>query len=161
MAKYLGIIFFLFFFGCKINSKTIIQPEKLNLEQIKFNTVTKNIIFENEKIGNDYDEMTKIINYWFDNKVKSNGFDGSLNIVVRNIDINEELREDYYKFIINLDFEFIEIYQKLNQTKKYSVKVKEYGDIKGNFSIKDQENISSNVMHKSLVNLSKKLMSLI
>lgn len=161
MAKYLGIIFFLFFFGCKINSKTIIQPEKLNLEQIKFNTVTKNIIFENEKIGNDYDEMTKIINYWFDNKVKSNGFDGSLNIVVRNIDINEELRKDYYKFIINLDFEFIEIYQKLNQTKKYSVKVKEYGDIKGNFSIKDQENISSNVMHKSLVNLSKKLMSLI
>ena len=161
MAKYLGIIFFLFFFGCKINSKTIIQPEKLNLEQIKFNTVTKNIIFENEKIGNDYDEMTKIINYWFDNKVKSNGFDGSLNIVVRNIDINEELRKDYYKFIINLDFEFIEVYQKLNQTKKYSVKVKEYGDIKGNFSIKDQENISLNVMHKSLVNLSKKLMSLI
>ena len=161
MARYLSIIFFLFFFGCEINSKTIIKPEKLNFEKIKFNTVSKNITFEDIEIGKDYEKMSKIINYWFDNKVKTNGFDGSLHVAVRNLEISKELKKDFYKFTINVDFEFIEKIPKLNQTKKYKIEIKEYGEIKGNFSINDQENISINVMHEILVSLTEKLLLLI
>ncbi len=39
MVRYLSVLVFLFF-GCEINSKQIIKPEKFTYDAIKFNSVS-------------------------------------------------------------------------------------------------------------------------
>ena len=61
-----------------MNSKQIIKPEKFTYDTIKFNAVSK--ILENEFKANssDHEIMSEIIQYWFDNRIKTDGFDGNL-----------------------------------------------------------------------------------
>ena len=77
MAKYLTILFLIFFIGCEINSEQLIQSESINFENIKFNTVSKNLNFSNSQIGNDVDYTKKLITNWF-NKNISQSFGNSL-----------------------------------------------------------------------------------
>ena len=57
--------------------------------------------------------------------------------------------------------ELIEKTQDLKRNKTYKVNSSEYGEISGSFSIKDQENLSLNIMHQSIDSVSKKLLELI
>ncbi len=161
MARYLAFAFWLILFGCEMNGKQIVKPEKFNFDEIKFNSVSKKLIFDNfdESINNS--EIKQIINYWFNNKIKTDGFDGSLSVVVKDIKTEEIKKNDYFKFLLSMKIEFIEKNDDLNRSKTLTIKVSEYGDILGNFSINDQENLEINIIHKSLNNVSKKIKDLI
>lgn len=157
MVRYLIILFLFTFIGCEMNGKQIIKPEKFNFDLVKFNTVSKKLIFENSEKSTDAEDMKKIINYWFDNKIKTNGFNGSLNIFVKNINTQKIKKDEYFKFIIEITFVFEEKSDVLSQKKTSTVRVSDYGEINGNFSIKDQENLTINIMHQSLENVTNKL----
>lgn len=158
MVKYL-IILLPLFFGCETNSKQIIKPEKFTYDIAKFNSVSKSLYNEFKFNSTDHQIISDIIQYWFDNRIKTNGFDGDLHIHVRNINFNREKKQDYYKFSVLLTLEFIE--QKSSISKKvYKINSNEYGEISGSFSIKDQENLDINIMHKSFENISLKLKEL-
>jgi hypothetical protein len=146
--------------GCEINGKQIIKPEKFTYDQIKFNTVSKKLIFENLDDGLDIENMKSILRYWFDNKIKTDGFDGNLNLNIKNITTQKIRKDNYFKFLIKVSLQFEETHNDLNRTKTFIISVSEYGEISGSFSIKDQENIELNVMHKSLDSVSKKLLEL-
>ena len=49
----------------------------------------------------------------------------------------------------------------LSRNKKYAISAQEFGDIKGSFSINDQERLTINIMYQSLTNISKKLEELV
>ena len=83
--------------------------KKFIFEEVSFDSVTKRIVFKDFKDDPDINDMKKIINYWFDNKIKTNGFDGALEVKVNNIDIHKLKSSDYFKVSIKLAFEFIEI----------------------------------------------------
>jgi hypothetical protein len=146
--------------GCEINGKQIIKPEKFSYDQIKFNTVSKKITFENLDDDLDINNMKNILRYWFDNKIKTDGFDGNLNLNIKNITTQKIRKDNYFKFLIKVSLQFEETHNNLNRTKAFIINVSEYGEISGSFSIKDQENIELNVMHKSLDSVSKKLLEL-
>ena len=55
MVNYLKVLFFIFFIGCEIKSEQLIKSENVNFENVKFNTVTKNLNFSNTQIENDVD----------------------------------------------------------------------------------------------------------
>lgn len=161
MVRYIVLLFLLIFFGCEMNGEQIIKPQDLNFDNLKFNVVSKKLYNNYLNDTPNHQKISQIIDYWFSNKVKSNGFDGSLEIIIKKIDIKEIKEKDYYKFSIRLEMDLIE--KKLDpiQNKTYEVKASEYGEISGSFSIKDQEKISLNTMHKSLFSISKKVLELI
>ena len=157
MVRIISLFLFFIFMGCEMNSKQIIKPEKFTYDTIKFNAVSK--ILENKFENNspDHKILSEIIQYWFDNRIKTDGFDGNLSVNVKQIQFDREKKQDYYKFSITLSLEFIEKKSSTN-IKTYNVNTKEYGEIVGSFAIKDQDNLDINLMHKSLESISSKLL---
>ena len=159
MVRTISLFLFLIFIGCEINSKQIIKPEKFTFEIVKFNAVSKILYNELKTNSSDHEIISEIIQYWFDNRIKTDGFNGSLSVNVKQIQFYREKKQDYYKFSISLSLEFIEKKSSTN-TKTYNVNTNEYGEIVGSFSIKDQDNLDINLMHKSLESISSKLLEI-
>ncbi len=61
---------------------------------------------------------------------------------------------------LHLIIEFKEVSQDLNKEKIYKVNVSEFGQIKGSFSINDQEALTLNTMHRVLNSVSNKILEL-
>ena len=156
MVRIISLILIFFFIGCEMNSKQIIKPEKFTYDTIKFDAVSKKLENSFKTNSSDNEIMSEIINYWFDNRIKTDGFDGNLSVNVKQTQFEREKKQDYYKFSVSLSLEFIETKSSTN-IKTYNVKSNEYGEISGNFSIKDQDNLDINLMHKALESISSKL----
>ena len=54
-----------------MNSKQIIKPEKFKYEVVKFKAVSKILNNEFNNNDSDYQIMSEIIKYWFDNRIKN------------------------------------------------------------------------------------------
>lgn len=156
MVRTLGLFLTFIFIGCEMNSKQIIKPEKFTYDIVKFNTVSKILENKFEANSSDHEIMNEIIQYWFDNRIKIDGFDGNLFVNVKQIQFDREKKQDYYKFSISLSLEFIEKKSSTN-IKTYNVNSNEYGEIVGSFAIKDQDNLDINLMYKSLESITSKL----
>ena len=104
MARYVILFLSMLLLGCEINGKQIIKPEKFTYDQIKFNTVSKKLIFENLDDGLDIENMKSILRYWFDNKIKTDGFDGNLNLNIKNITTQKIRKDNYFKFLIKVKY---------------------------------------------------------
>ena len=157
MVKHLALSFLILLVGCEMNSEQLIKSKNINFENIKFNAVTKDLNFTNNQEGPDIDLSKNLIKYWFDNNVKTDGFDGNLIVNVTSIKINKIKKDDYYRFEIDLIIEFIETNDVLNKRKIYKINSIEYGDIEGSFSIKDTENLNKNIISNCLKNINQKV----
>ena len=156
MVRIIGLFLMFIFIGCEMNSKQIIKPEKFTYEIVKFNAVSKKLENSLKKDSPDHEIMSEIIDFWFDNRVKTDGFDGHLSVNVKQIQFDREKKQDYYKFSVFLSLEFIETKSSIN-IKTYNVKSNEYGEISGSFAINDQDNLDINLMYKTLESISSKL----
>ena len=156
MVRTLSIFFIFIFIGCEMNSKQIIKPEKFTYDTVKFNAVSKKLENEFKANSSDHETMSEIIQYWFDNRIKTDGFDGNLQVNVKQIQFDREKTKDYYKFSVSISLEFIEKKSSTN-IKTYNVNSNEFGEITGSFAIKDQDTLDLNLMHKSLESISLKL----
>ena len=157
MVKYLTLFFFILLIGCEINSEQLIKSENINFENIKFNAVSKDLKFTNSQEGPEVETTKKLVKEWFNNNVKIDGFDGNLSINVTSIEVNKIIKDEYYRFEININIEFLEINELLNKRKIYKINSIEYGDIKGSFSIKDTENLNKNIISNSLRSINQKV----
>ena len=160
MARYLSLLVSFYLFGCNLNSEQLVNLEKYTFDEIKFNAVSKNLSFENSVSEIEGDIAKKEIQNWFNNKIKTDGLEGKLSIVVDPIKIKKIKYDEYYKFEINLSMKFSEINKILNSERVYKVNSIEFGEIKGSFTIKDQDNLNINIIRKSLDNIGKKLISI-
>ena len=140
-----------------MNSEQLIKSENINIENIKFNAVSKDLKFTNIEEGPWVETTKKLVKDWFNNNVKIDGFDGNLSINVTSIVINKIKEDEYYRFEINISIEFLETNEVLNKRKIYKINSIEYGDIEGSFSIKDTENLNKNIITNSLKTISQKV----
>lgn len=156
MVRFIVIIFSFLFMGCEMNNDRVVKPEKVTFDFIKFNAVSK--AFNNALVNDspDHKIMSDIIESWFQNKIKTDGFEGDLLVNVKNIEFEREKKQDYYKFSVSLSLEFIEQLS-TNTKNNYIVSANEYGEITGSFSIKDQDTLDLNLMNQSLNAVSLKL----
>ena len=76
---------------------------------------------------------------------------------VTSIEINKIKKDEYYRFEIDISIEFLETNEVLNKRKIYKINSIEYGDIEGNFSIKDTENLNKNIIANSLISINQKV----
>ena len=162
MARYLSLLVSFYLFGCNLNSEQLVNIDKYTFDEVKFNAVSKNLSFDNLDIdtNTDVNIAKKVIQNWFDSKIKTDGLEGKLNVVVDPIKIKKTKYDEYYKFEINLSMKFSETNKILNSEKVYKVNSIEFGEIKGSFTIKDQDNLNINIIRKSLDNIGKKLISI-
>ena len=157
MVKYLILFSSILLIGCEINSEQLIKSENINFENIKFNAVSKNLKFTNIQEGPEVETTKRLVEDWFNNKVKIDGFDGNLTINATSIETNKIKKDGYYRFEIDISIEFLEKNEVLNKRKIYKINSIEYGDIEGNFSIKDTENLNKNIISNSLKSINQKV----
>ena len=157
MVKHLTLFLFILLIGCEMNSEQLIKSENINFENIKFNAVSKNLKFTNIQEGPEVETTKRLVEDWFNNKVKIDGFDGNLTINVTSIETNKIKKDGYYRFEIDISIEFLEKNEVLNKRKIYKINSIEYGDIEGNFSIKDTENLNKNIISNSLKSINQKV----
>ena len=157
MVKYLILFSSILLIGCEINSEQLIKSENINFENIKFNAVSKDLKFTNIQEGPEVEVTKRLVEEWFNNNVKIDGFDGNLSINVTSIDINKIKKDEYYRFEIDISIEFLETNEVLNKRKIYKINSIEYGDIEGSFSIKDTENLNKNIILNSLKSINQKV----
>ena len=160
MVKHLTLLLFVLLIGCEMNSEQLIKSENINFENIKFNAVSKDLKFTNIEEGPEVETTKKLVKDWFNNNVKIDGFDGNLNINVTSIKINKIKKDEYYRFEISINIEFLETNEILNKRKIYKINSIEYGDIEGSFSIKDTENLNKNIISRSLKSINQKILSM-
>ena len=157
MVKHLTLFLFILLIGCEMNSEQLIKSENINFENIKFNAVSKDLKFTNIQEGPEVETTKRLVENWFNNNVKIDGFDGNLTINVTSIEINKIKKDEYYRFEIDISIEFLETNEVLNKRKIYKINSIEYGDIEGNFSIKDTENLNKNIISNSLKSINQKV----
>lgn len=90
MVRIISIFLIFIFIGCEMNSKQLIKPEKFTFDTIKFNAVSKNLYNEFKTNSKDHEIMSDIIQYWYENRIKTDGFDGNLNVNVKKIQFDRE-----------------------------------------------------------------------
>lgn len=159
MVRTLSLFLIFIIIGCEMNGKQIIKPENFTYDTVKFNAVSKKLENRLEGDSADHEIISEIIKYWFDNRIKTDGFEGKLIANIKQIQFNREKKQNYYKFSVSLSMEFIEKKSSTN-IKTYNVNSNEYGEISGSFSIKDQDSLDINLMHKALKSISSKLTEL-
>ena len=151
------IFYFLFFIiitGC--NKPAISFDQSSNqFEEIKFNVVEK--VFANNT--NSPENVNKLLNYWFDNKIKIDGFDGSLKFIVTDYLENESLINNGKKIDIILKFKVTIDQPSKTSSRKISGEVTSYGSLTGDFSIKEFESLIENTQENLIYQLSRDLKS--
>ncbi|MDC3146852.1 hypothetical protein OA857_04045 [Alphaproteobacteria bacterium] len=160
MVKKLAVFLFILFIGCEMNSEQLIKNENITYENIIFNTVSKDLIFIHNQEGPEVEIAKQLINKWFSNNIKIDGFDGNLSVRVTSIDINKIKKNEYYRFEINLNIEFLETNETLNKRKIYKINSLEFGEINGSFSISDMENLNTNTIYKSLNKINQNIIDM-
>jgi len=137
MVRYLIFLSF-FIFSCS-NSDSIVK-QSYNFDQVFFDVVEKKIIYE----GEIPDYLKSITKNWFDNDVKLDGIDGTMEKKLLNYKENISNISDGKKIELFMNFEvFI---QKNNNSTKQSIKgdVSTYSTITGSFALKEIDTLISN-----------------
>ena len=142
----------IFIINCSNNAQTI-NSSQFNFDTIFFDVVEKQIIL-NEKIPQHSKEL---FNYWFNEKVKINGFTGKL--ILNITDYNEKISEipDGKRFDANLNF-LIEL-KKGSKEDTFTGQVNSYGSVTGDFSLNDFDRIVKNAQNDLVVRFAEKLNS--
>ena len=137
MVRYLIFLSF-FIFSCS-NSEYVVK-QSYNFDQVFFDVVEKKIIYE----GEIPDYLKSITKNWFDNDVKVEGIDGTMEMKLLNYKENISNISDGKKIELFMNFEvFI---QKNNNSTKQSIKgdVITYSTITGSFALEEIDTLISN-----------------
>lgn len=70
-------------------------------------------------------------------------------------------KDNYFKFSIDISIEFNLKSLKLGKTQIHNVTSSEFGEIKGSFSINEQEELIIETMYRSISGVSKKILKII
>ena len=154
MKKLLFIALIFFIVGCNAN-EPLIDPLKPEFETISFDVVQKELIIDEDLPDN----LKKLISQWFDEKVKINGFDGSMTFNISNYLQEISLIDNGKRVDLKLSFNLVLKKSLLSQKKIVNGNVSSYGTLTGNFSLKDFETVITNTQTNLVQRLSKDLNS--
>ena len=156
MVKYLIIFSLLFITACQKEVLLVEKYESFN-KPIFINTVQKNLNLNAVSQGPYSDDFLFLLTYWVDNNIKTNGFDGLLEINLVSIVSSQVSIENGVRFQIDLDLDFIISKSALDNKTLIKFKGNEFSEILGQFSLNDKNIEVNNVMNKLIDRLSNKL----
>ena len=160
MARYIIIALIFFVTSCK-TTEQLIKPNNDKIDIISFDAVTKSLEFKDYE-QNQLNSIGKQLIYeWYNQQIKTNGFDGSLKVIVTNLDTDVEKKDDYFRVTANISIEFNLDNNTLSSKRSLNVSASEFSEISGKFSILDQENLSANTLKATLKKITIELNNLI
>lgn len=157
LFKMIKIIFFiagLFIVGCKTN-ESFINPLKPQFENISFDVVQKTLIIEAILPK----QLEYLLNQWFQQNIKIDGFDGDMKFVVSNFTQEISTISDGKRVDVSLKFEVILNKPSLSQTKFIEGNISSFGTLTGNFSLSEFDTVIQNTQSDLIIRLSRDLKS--
>lgn len=152
MYKLVAILFFLL--GCS-NSSSEMNFISNDIDEVKFDVVEKQIIFQ----GAIPDNIKKYFEYWFNEKVKVDGFNGKVIIDITNYEESISKIDDGKKIEISLDVSISMENKAQSKLNNYLLTIREFGTITGDFSMNDLDALKISLQKNSLSSLSKNINS--
>lgn len=147
-------IYFFFLIGCSDVSLSI-DEKKPQFEEIFFDVVEKKLILDDRLPKN----IKNLASDWYDNKVKTSGFDGKMTFEIYGYQenifniVNGKKAELSIKFVVKIEN------SPLTKRKIIEGDVSAYGTITGDFSLNDFDVIIKNAQADLIIILSKDLKS--
>lgn len=154
MNKTLFLILGLFMISCNAN-ESFIDINKPKFQNISFDVVQKQLIIQPDLP----DHLHNLINQWFDQKVKINGFDGNMIFTVSNFEQNVTPISDGKKVDLSLSFNVFLKKPSFSREKLINGKVSSYGTLTGNFSLSEFDTVIINTQSDLILRLSRDLKS--
>lgn len=150
---FFAIISFLFF-ACN-NTGLTLDQNGIYMEQTTFDVVEKKLEIRAVLPKN----LESNIDFWFDNKVKINGFEGEMKFIISEYleeisSINNGKRVD-----VSLSFNVILNHPSLSRTKTIRGNVSSYGTLTGSFSLAEFDTVIQNTQNDLVLRLSRDLNS--
>ena len=159
MARFIIVLFIFFITSCK-TTEQIVKANKDQIDNISFDAVTKTLEFNHYEQSQLNNIGKQLIYDWYNDKIKTDGFEGSLKVIITNLETITEKREDYFKVMANISMQFKLESNTLSSKKSFNLSASEFSEITGNFSISDQENLSANTLNAVLNKITIELNSL-
>ena len=154
MSKlYLFLIAF-YITSCTAN-ETLVDQVQTKFEIISFEVVQKNLIVEQEIPIH----LEKLINQWFNEKVKINGFDGDMTFIITNYNQIITKTNDGKRVDASMSFRVKLNKPTLSSKKTIEGKVSSYGVLEGGFSLNDFDTVIQNTQSDLIIRLSRDLKS--
>ena len=152
MRNFFFIIFTLIFVSCSAK-ESLIDPINPQFGTISFDVVQKELILKIDIPSN----LKNLINQWFDNKVKINGFDGQMTFTINDYREETSTIVDGKRVNIFLSFSLILTKPTLSQKKYVEGSVTSFGTLTGDFSLNDFEVVIQNTQSDLIMRLSRDL----
>ena len=157
MVKYLIILLLFILTGCQRELPTNIDKYQTDNKEIFFNVVQKNLTFTENSQSIYLNLIKKYINNWYENDIKVNGFDGTLNVEITKISSYESIVQNGVKIEITLSLEFKISKTALNSERIIYLNGSEFGELTGSFSLNDKAIEVENIIKRLINNFSLKL----
>ena len=154
MNKIFLILIAFYISSCVANEPSI-DNIQTDFQSITFDVVQKELIIE-KKIPN---HLKMLINKWFDEKVKINGFDGNMTFTITNFNQETSFISNGKRIDATLSFKVNLNKPTLSRKKIIEGTVSSYGTIEGDFSLSDFETVIQNTQSDLIIRLSRDLKS--
>lgn len=149
------LILIAFYISSCVANESFIDNIQTDFQSITFDVVQKELIIE-KKIPN---HLKILINKWFDEKVKINGFDGNMTFTITNFNQETSFISNGKRIDATLSFKVNLNKPTLSRKKIIEGTVSSYGTIEGDFSLSDFETVIQNTQSDLIIRLSRDLKS--
>lgn len=154
LKKLIYIYMIIFFISSLLHSNTL-DRSNVTFETIKFDVVSKKIFYDNTLDR----EIQVFLQKFFDNNVKVNGFEGNMELFINNYIENTDYIDKGKKIEISLEFILNINKSLLSEKKTLKGVINSYGNMTGNFSLNDFDDLKRNIKLELVSRFSKKLKS--
>ncbi len=151
----LFLVFITLYISSCVANEPLIDNVQTEFQTITFDVVQKELIVE-KKIPN---YLKTLINKWFNDKVKINGFDGNMTFTITNFNQETSLISNGKRVDANLSFRLILSKPTFSRKKIIDGTVSSYGTIEGDFSLSDFDTVIQNTQSDLIMRLSRDLKS--
>ena len=154
MSKLIFIIWGFFVLGCQANV-SIIDTVQSDFENVTFDVVQKQLVIDAELP----DHVQMLISKWFNQSVKTDGFDGDMKFIIS--DFNQDISsiDDGKRVDASLSFKALLNKPSLSQTKVIDGSASSFGELTGNFSLAEFDTVILNTQTDLILRLSRDLKS--
>lgn len=153
MVKYLIFLFLFHFFLIGCETVPVIKKFNPVSDIIYINAVQKNLNLQGNLEGPHSQKVKKQVEKWLNNNIKTNGYKGVLDIKLLSIKSSEIIIESGVKIEMSLKLNFIIENEALTKKRSKTIKVNEFGELTGNFSLNDKDIEIQNIIKRLLQRL--------
>ena len=154
MHKSVIVFFYFLMFGCSAK-ENLSNNSSFELKSISFNAVEKQMVIEPDLP----EHLENSLTMWFKNKVKVNGFDGKITLKISNFEENILTIINGKRIEARLDFIVLIEENSASRTQLIEGNILSYGEITGDFTLKEFDILVQNTQSDLILRLSNDLES--